>query len=186
MIYKLAKNRKTVRKFKSDVPNIDDILYTIKVAKEAPSGMNSQPWHFLIIDDPQIKRKIKIIAEKAEKTFFEKAKGKLKEFLITNNISWEKEFLNSAPYLLLVFSDIRFPFSKESTWISIGYLLLALEEKNLSTVTYTPPNPLEISKLVNAPKYYKLEVILPIGYSNESKNKQKRKNIDEIVSFNNF
>jgi len=184
MILNLAKRRKTVRNFKPEIPPLDDILYAIKTAKEAPSGMNSQPWYFLIIADNLMKEKIKKIAESAEKIFYENSKGKLKDFLIKNKITWEKNFLSSAPYLILVFSDIRFPFSKESTWLSIGYFLLALEEKKLSTVTYTPPKPSEIGKIVNAPKFYKLEVILPVGYSNDSKKKQNRKKVDEIVSYN--
>lgn len=186
MLLNLAKKRKTIRNFKSDVPPLSDIIYAIEIAKEAPSGMNSQPWCFLIVTDPIIKEKIKNSSESAEKVFYENSKGKLKDFLIKNSITWQKNFLINAPYLILIFSDIRSPFSKESTWISIGYFLLALEEKNLSTVTYTPPNPLQIAEIVNAPKFYRLEVILPIGYSNETKEKQKRKNTNEIIFYNTF
>jgi nitroreductase len=62
-----------------------------------------------------------------------------------------------------------------------GYLLLALEEKGLATVTYTPSNFNEISNYINLSKEYKLEVILPIGYSIDPKPKYKRKNIEDVL-----
>nr|WP_206076003.1 nitroreductase family protein [Marinitoga lauensis] len=95
--------------------------------------------------------------------------------------SWEKPFLSEAPYLLFVYSNIKSPFSKESVWLSIGYLLLALEEKGLSTVTYTPSNYNDISRYINLSKEYKLEVILPIGYSVDPKPKYERKNLNEVL-----
>ncbi|ABR30592.1 NADH oxidase [Thermosipho melanesiensis] len=179
MLLELAKKRKTVRIFSDKKPDIEDIKYAINVAKEAPSGMNAQPWHFKIVDAQKEKEKIREIVEKEERKFYESSKGKLKEFLKNANITWKKEFLTQAPYLLFVYSDKSAPFSKESTWLAIGYLLLALEEIGLSTVTYTPPNLNDFSF-----GNYKLEVILPIGYGNDPKEKYHRKNIDEIISFN--
>ncbi|QTA37765.1 nitroreductase family protein [Thermosipho ferrireducens] len=186
MIFELAKNRKTIRKFKKDNPPIEDLIYAIECAKEAPSGMNSQPWIFVIIRNEKLKRKIREICERNEKSFYQTAKGPLKEFLLKNNINWKKEFLTQAPYLIAAFSYIKAPFAKESLWISIGYILLALEEKGLSTVTYTPSDPKEISKILNTPAEYKLEVILPVGYSADNKKKCKRKNVNEIIFFDNF
>ncbi|KLO21963.1 NADH oxidase [Marinitoga sp. 1197] len=185
-IYELAKKRKTVRKFKTDIPSLEDIKYALNVAKEAPSGKNDQPWKFLLIDEIDKKVKIREICEKGEKAFYEKSKGKLRKWLEEKGFSWKKEFLTQAPYLLLAFSYVRSPFASESLWLSIGYLLLALEEKGLSTVTYTPTNFNEVSKFVNIPKNYKLEVILPIGYSDDIKPKYERKKLSEILYYNNF
>ncbi|PLV58715.1 nitroreductase family protein [Thermotoga sp. KOL6] len=174
MLYELAKRRKTVRKFKKEKPPIEDVLYSVKVANEAPSGMNAQPWHFLLIESPQKKKQIREVCEKAEKCFYEKVRGKLKEWLSEKNFSWRKPFLEEAPYLLLVFSQKGAPYSRESVWLAIGYLLLALEEKKLGSVPYTPPNLSEVAKLVNAPESLKLEVILPIGYPDDPKPKYPR------------
>ncbi|ACJ75549.1 iodotyrosine dehalogenase 1 [Thermosipho africanus Ob7] len=179
MIFDLAKKRKTTRIFLNEKVNIEDIKYAINVAKEAPSGMNSQPWHFVIVDDEKLKEKIRKSVEEKEKIFYEKSKGKLKDFLNEYNITWQKSFLTEAPYLILVYSDKRFPFSKESTWISVGYLLLALEEKGLSSLTYTPPNPQDFNFST-----YKLEVIIPVGHGNDPKPKLKRKDLNEIISYN--
>ena len=101
-------------------------------------------------------------------------------------MTWEKPFLTEAPYLVLVLSNVKAPFSKESAWLSIGYLLLALEEEGLATVTYMPPNFKAIAKLVNAPKDCRLEVILPVDYSNDDKPKYGRKRLEEVYSLDKF
>lgn len=180
----LARKRKTVRKFKdSVVPPLEDILYSIEVAKEAPSGMNAQPWLFYVVKSSKLKEKIRNECEKAEKIFYEKSRGRLKDWLDAHEFSWKKDFLTQAPYLILVFSNKKFPFSRESVWLSIGYLLLALEEKGLATVPYTPPNFREIELILDVPEEYKLEVILPVGYSDDPKSKYERKKLEEIVIF---
>ncbi|ACS90115.1 MULTISPECIES: nitroreductase family protein [Thermococcus] len=186
MIQNLAKRRKTVRKFKKEKPPIEKILKIIEAAKEAPSGMNAQPWHFIIIETPERKREIRGLCEEGEKKFYEKMKGKLGKWLQDKGFTWKKPFLSDAPYLLLVFTDVRAPFAVQATWLAIGYLLLALEEEGLGTVTYTPPNPREIEELVNAPKHYKLQTILPVGYPNDEKPKYERKALEDVISFEKF
>ncbi|SHF09402.1 Nitroreductase [Marinitoga hydrogenitolerans DSM 16785] len=180
-LYELSKKRKTVRKFSNKIPDIEDIKYAINVAKEAPSGKNDQPWLFVLVSSENKKNKIREICEKGEKAFYENSKGKLKEWLDKKGFSWKKPFLTEAPYLLFVYSNKKSPFSKESVWLSLGYFLLALEEKGLSTVTYTPSNYNEISEYMKVPKDYRLEVILPIGYSIDPKPKYERKSIEELL-----
>lgn len=177
----IAKRRKTVRKFKNKKVSIDDILYCIGVAKEAPSGMNAQPWKFLIMADDKKKEEIRKICEKGEKEFHKKVRENLSEWLKEKKISWKKEFLQKAPAIVIVLSFKKAPYFIQSTWLAIGYFLLALEEKGLATVTYTPPNSREICNYLKIPDKYKFEVILPIGYSEDKKKKETRKAIEEIV-----
>jgi nitroreductase len=185
-LQELAKNRKTVRKFNNAIPDIKEIEYCINVAREAPSGKNDQPWMFIIVDNEQIKLKIREICERGEKEFYKKSNGRLKKWLDKMGFSWEKPFLSEAPYLIVVLSYKKAPFSKESVWLSIGYLLLALEEKGLSTVTYTPSKSDELYKLLNIGNDYKIETILPIGYSIDDKPKYERKELKDVVSYNDF
>ena len=181
-ILELATIRKTVRKFDGKKkPRLDDILYCIKAAKEAPSGMNAQPWKFLLISDSDLKRQIREICEMGEKKFHKKVKGPLRGWLKEKKLTWEKKFLEEAPYLLLVFSHKKARYFIQSTWLMIGYFLLALEEKGLATVTYTPPNLDEIRCYLNVPADYRLEAILPLGYSADEKAKEERKSLEEIV-----
>ncbi len=186
MLLELAKRRKTVRKFRSKDFPMEKIVRCIEVAKEAPSGINKQPWHFVIVHNPEKKREIREACEKSERALHERVRGELKEWMERENITWRKEFLEEAPYLVLVFSDTRAPYSKESTWIAVGYLLLALEEEGLSTVTYTPPPSTDVPSIVNAPKYYRLETILPVGYSRETGGKKERKPVNNVMSIDTF
>lgn len=186
MILELAKRRKTVRKFRKERPPIEKLLRALEAAKEAPSGMNAQPWYFIIVESSEMKKRIREICEGGERKFYEKMRGKLGDWLQEKGFTWKKPFLSEAPYLVLVFADVRAPFAVQSTWLAVGYLLLALEEEELGTVTYTPPNPKEIEEFVNCPKHYKLQTILPIGYPTDEKPKYERKSLEEIVSFEKF
>ncbi len=84
------------------------------------------------------------------------------------------------------FSEKKSPFSRESFWLAIGYLLLALEEKGLATVTYIPSNFTEVSNFVKASKDIRLEVILPIGYPNDEKPKYERKSLEQLLKSEKF
>ncbi|KFZ22369.1 nitroreductase family protein [Thermotoga neapolitana] len=184
MLYDLAKKRKTVRRFKKEKPPLEDLIYSLKVANEAPSGMNAQPWRFLIVEDEKLKGQIRRVCERSEKTFYENVRGRLKEWLDEKRFTWRKPFLKEAPYLLLVFSEKSAPYSRESVWLAVGYLLLALEEKGLGSVPYTPPDFREVEKLVNTPSELRLEVILPVGYPDDPKPKYPRNEV--IVRYNTF
>ncbi|CAB49804.1 nitroreductase family protein [Pyrococcus abyssi] len=185
-VLELAKRRKTVRKFLPNKPPRELILKAIEAAKEAPSGMNAQPWKFIIIEDHELKRKIRELCEKEEERFYSTTRGKLMEWLKEKGFTPRKPFLSEAPYLILVFSNTKAPYWLQSTWIAVGYLLLALEELGLGSVTYTPPNPRPIEYLLNVPRDYKLQVILPTGYPDDPKPKYERKSLEEVVSFNGF
>ncbi len=92
----------------------------------------------------------------------------------------DKPFLEEAPILILVFSDVRSPYHTQSTWLAIGFMLLAIEEAGLGTVTYTPSNPELVSRVVDSPDGLKLEAILPIGLPADDKPKERRKSLREI------
>ncbi|MGQ4894402.1 MAG: nitroreductase family protein [Candidatus Njordarchaeia archaeon] len=93
------------------------------------------------------------------------------------NITRKKPFLEKAPVLVLVFADNKAPYYIQSTWIAIGYFLLALGEKGLTTVTYTPSKIRWFNEFFNIPQNYVLQVILPIGKpATDSYKKQPRKN----------
>jgi len=185
-LLELATRRKTSRIFLKTRINLNDVYYCLKVAIQAPSGANKQPWRFLLIDEPAEKDKIRSACEQQEKRFHEKVKRNLKRWFTAKGIDYKKPFLSEAPFLLAVFSDQRMPYATESTWLSIGYLLLALEEKSISSLTYTPSYAQEVKKIFEAPKEYKLEAILPIGLSNDRKPKEKRRPLKHSLYCNSW
>jgi len=82
----------TVRKFSPSPVNLKNILIALETAPQAPSGANSQPWRFLMITDSHIKRKIRMACEQAEKEFFSRVRGELREWLIKRGFNWKNPF----------------------------------------------------------------------------------------------
>jgi len=129
--------------------------------------------------------RLRELCENAEKKFYgSNIAGWFREWLEKRELSWEKPFLTDAPYLIAIFADMSAPFAKESVWIAVGYMLLALEERGIASLTYTPPNFEEIGKLLGVPRGYKLEVIIPIGKKMKEKIKEPRMKINDAVYLN--
>ncbi len=185
-VLELARKRKSIRKYSTTPIPLEDILYAIETALQAPSGANRQPWRFIIIDDPDIKMEIRRIAELWERKLHESKSIPewFQKWLRDHGITWRKEFLTTAPYLIVVLADKRAPYSRESVWLAVGYLLLALEEKGLASLTYTPTNPRAIASILGVPGHYTIETIIPVGLPGEYKVKEPRMSLDEAVYFN--
>ncbi len=183
-IFDLAKNRKTVRKFLPAQLNLQEVFIALKAGCQAPSGANSQPWRFIVITESCIKRKIREVCETGEREFYSKVSGELRKWLLDRGFSWKKPFLEDAPLLVLVLSEIEKPYSKESVWLAIGYILLALEEEGLGTVTYTPTSAERVLKELGIPEGFRLEAILPIGASADGREKEPRLDLDEVTYLN--
>jgi nitroreductase len=180
-IVDLATRRRTTRLFAKTPVEFEDVLYSIKAAGQAPSGANRQPWRFVLVDDARMKVEIRAACEEQEKSHHASVEANLKQWFVSKNITWEKPFLTDAPILLAVFSNQEMPYASESTWLAIGYIILALEERSLSTLTYTPSYPENVRSVFNAPQEYKLETILPIGHSSDSKPKEPRRPFQSSV-----
>jgi nitroreductase len=171
----LATRRRTTRRFAKTPVEFEDVLYCVKAAAQAPSGANRQPWRFVLVDDPEMKERVRAACEEQEKRHHASVEASLKQWFMSKNITWQKPFLTEAPMLLAVFSNQEMPYATQSTWLAIGYIILALEERSLSTLTYTPSYPENVRSVFKAPEEYALEAILPIGYSADSKLKEPRR-----------
>ena len=180
-VLELARQRRTVRRFKDAPVSPETVMPAIEAACEAPSGANYQGWKFSVIVDPKTKRRIRSASEDGEKRFYMNVSGKWKQWLGEASIDHRKPFLEEAPLLVVVYALNDAPYSKESVWLAVGYMLLALEEMGLSTVTYTPSYPRQVEQVIEVPEGYRLEAILPIGYTDDPKPKEPRKNHKELV-----
>jgi nitroreductase len=185
-VVKLAARRKTARKFERTPINFEDIQYCIRAAIQAPSGANKQPWRFVVVDNEEAKAKVRTSCEEQEKRFHEEVEENLRGWFKSKGITWKKQFLTDAPMLLAVFSDRKMPYATESTWLAIGYILLALEERSLSTLTYTPSYPDNVRAAFAAPEEYRLETILPIGHSADTKPKEERQPPESFIHRNHW
>ena len=177
--FQKVSSRRSVRDFSSDDFPIDIIKNCIKSASTAPSGANKQPWHFVIVKDPKIKRKIRKAAEIEEKEFY--GRRAPKEWLDDLNqfgTDWNKPFLEEAPYLIVIFSkkfDINDDgtnkknyYVSESVGIASGLLLTALHNAGLVTLTHTPSPMAFLSDVLNRPPSDKPYLIIPVGFPSEN------------------
>ena len=177
--FQKVSNRRSVRDFSRDDFPIDIIKNCIKSASTAPSGANKQPWHFVIVKDPIIKRKIRKAAEIEEKEFYGgRAPKEWLDDLNQFGTDWNKPFLEEAPYLIVVFSkkfDINDDGTKrknyyvsESVGIASGLLLAALHNAGLVTLTHTPSPMAFLLDILNRPLSDKPYLIIPVGFPSEN------------------
>tara|TARA_A100000164_G_scaffold370470_1_gene396581 strand:+ start:1768 stop:2424 length:657 start_codon:yes stop_codon:yes gene_type:complete len=177
--FQKVSSRRSVRDFSKDNFPIEIIKNCIKSASTAPSGANKQPWHFVIVKDPAIKRKIRKAAEIEEKEFYGgRAPQEWLDDLNQFGTDWNKPFLEEAPYLIVVFSkkfDINVDgtntknyYVSESVGIASGLLLIALHNAGLVTLTHTPSPMSFLSEILNRPPSDKPYLIIPVGFPSEN------------------
>jgi len=145
----LMRLRRTVRDFDPRPVPREVIEACLAAAGSAPSGANQQPWHFVAVVDPAIKRRIRIAAEAEEREFYERrAPEEWLEALKPIGTDWRKPFLETAPWLIAIFvqkwsraadgSRVKHYYPSESVGIATGILITALHRAGLATLTHTP------------------------------------------------
>ena len=183
VIQELARRRVSARSFRTGGVEFRAIAQILEVARQAPSGANRQPWKFIVVDNPKLKSLVRKACEKGEEEYHSRAPRWMKRWMRKRNISPIKPFLTQAPYLIVVCADTGAPYHIQSTWISIGYILLVAEEIGLGTLTYTPSSVSELRKILEIPEKYSPEAILPIGLPTGGKRKRRR-SLKDLIYIN--
>lgn len=173
-ILETATRRRTTRKYKDTQVKQEDVNYIIETIRQSPSGSNTQPWRVVVVDELESKARVREAAELGERNFYESISPERKKWYDSKGLSPSKPLLTEAPILLVVLGDTNAPNYKPSVWVSIGYAILAAEEKGLSTVTYTPSDPGLVTEALGAPEGFIVESVLPLGYTDDSKPKEER------------
>lgn len=194
--YNEIRKRRTVREFSDSMVPSEVIKNCIKAAGTAPNGANLQPWHFVVVTDKRIKQKIRIAAEEEEKEFYNKrATKEWLEVLEPLGTDEHKQFLETAPYLIVIFSKsydlrpdgkkVKQYYSIESTGIAAGILITALHHSGLVTLTHTPSPMGFLNEILKRPVNEKPFLILVAGYPADGVRVPdiKKKSLDEITSF---
>jgi len=167
-------DRRSIRDFSSEeIPEMV-IQNVLKTAMAAPSGANKQPWKFVVVKDENIKKKIRIAAEKEEKKFYEyRATEKWLKDLNKFGTDWNKSFLENAPALIIVFRQSydnsgdgkrKNYYVNESVGIACGFLLMALQNAGLVSLTHTPSPMGFLERILKRPKNEKAYLLIPVGF----------------------
>lgn len=176
--YQSMKNRRSIRSFSDKEVPILIIENIIKTASTAPSGANKQPWTFCVVKSSEIKKQIKEAAEEEERKSYSERMGEewlqdLKH-LATNA---EKPFLEIAPYLIVVFkrpyeideNGVKHQnyYVNESVGLACGFLIAAIQQAGLVTLTHTPSPMRFLEKILNRPSNERAFLLLPVGFPAE-------------------
>jgi len=168
--------RRTCRDF-SDNPIPREVIENIILsASTAPSGAHKQPWTFCVVENPAIKKQLREAAEAEE---YESYNGRMpeewKQDLLPLQTDWKKEFLEIAPYLIIVFKKSyeldeagnkrNTYYANESCGIACGFLLAAIHHAGLAALTHTPSPMNFLSKILNRPVNEKPYLLIPVGYA---------------------
>ena len=194
--YAEIKTRRTVRDFSDrPVPKVV-IEEAIRAAGTSPSGANQQPWHFAVITDRNLKRQIREAAEEEERAFYEnRAPDEWLEALSPLGTDANKSFLETAPYLIVIFSQnyrctddgekLKNYYVQESVGIATGILITAIHQAGLVSLTHTPSPMGFLSSILGRPVNERPFLILVVGYPSEDTKVPdiKRKTLEEITTF---
>ena len=186
--------RRSVREFSKEKIPISIIKNAIKAALTAPSGANKQPWHFVLVENKKVKKKIRVAAEREEKEFYShRAPDDWLKDLNQLETEWKKPFLEEAPYLIIVFKEIyqlnrikkkKNYYVNESVGISCGFLIMALHNSGLACLPHTPSPMGLLEKVLKRPKNERAYLLIPVGVPSDKTRipKLEKKEFNKVCS----
>ena len=172
--YNRIRKRRSVRDFASDEVPLEVIKNCLMAAGAAPNGANLQPWHFVVVSDPETKHEIRIAAEKEEEAFYSgRATEDWLNVLAPLGTHASKPFIEMAPYLIAIFAEKqrlepdgslkKNYYVTESVGIATGLLISALHESGLATLTHTPSPMGFLNKILERPNHERPFLLLIVG-----------------------
>jgi len=194
--YERCNRRRTVREFAPD-PLPEGLLeWLVRTAGTAPSGANKQPWRFVAVTDPTLKRRIREAAEEEERAFYEqRATAEWLADLAPLGTDWRKPFLEIAPALVIVFQvdyeidgdrTRKHYYVRESVGLAVGLFIAAAHEAGLVTLTHTPSPMGFLARILDRPPNERPFLLLPVGYPAPDARVPDitRKPVEEILVWN--
>ncbi len=194
--YAAMRRRHSVRAFSSRPVPRDVIEDCLRAAGTAPSGANMQPWYFVVVTDPDLKREIRERAESAERVFYaQRAPKEWLAALAPLGTNAHKRFLQDAPCLIAIFAQrhsvdaegnrVRHYYVTRSVGIATGLLIAALHQAGLVMLTYTPSSMGFLNEVLDRPAYEQPFLILVVGYPAPDATVPQvgKKPLDEIATF---
>jgi len=194
--YAEMQRRRTVREISNRPVPRDIIENCLRAAGTAPSGANLQPWHFVVVSDPAIKRQIREAAEAEEREFYQtRATPEWLEVLAPLGTDEHKPFLEAAPYLIAIFAQsygvrpdgkkVKHYYAQESVGIATGMLITAIHHAGLVSLTHTPSPMKFLNEILDRPANERPFLLLVVGYPADEATVPdiQRKSLEEIASF---
>jgi len=185
--------RRSVRRFSSEPVPWELVENSLRVAGTAPSGAHQQPWTFVVVSDPEVKRRLREGAEAEERDFYERrATDEWKDAIRPIGTDWVKTHITDAPYVIVVFEQVwswedgrkvKHYYVRESVGIAVGFLLAALQAAGLCALTHTPSPMGFLGKILERPENERPFILIPVGYPADDADVPdlERKPLEEIA-----
>lgn len=190
------RRRRTVRDFSPEPVPRALLEPCLLAGASAPNGANLQPWHFVCVGDAAVKREIRLAAEAEEREFYaERATQEWLEDLAPLGTDADKPFLETAPWLIAIFSQRWRPmpdgarranyYVPESVGIATGFLIAALHHAGLATLTHTPSPMGFLNRILGRPESEKPFLLLVVGFPAEGARVPviTKKPLEDIATF---
>ena len=190
------RRRRSVRHFSPEPVPRSLLENALAAAASAPSGANRQPWRFVVVEDPDVKARIRRAAEHEEELLYrERASREYLDAIEPIGTDWIKPHLTEAPALIVVFEQ---PWSldengekrknyyvRESVGIAVGFLIVALHNAGLATLTHAPSPMGFLNEILDRPAHERPFIVLPVGYPADDATvpELERKPWDDVVEF---
>lgn len=173
--FEVMARRRSVREFAPDPIPRELVENAVHTAATAPSGANRQPWHFVIVADPDVKAEIRAAAEHEEELFYaQRANEEYLRAIEPMGVTPVKAHLSDAPYLIAVFQQpwgvdesgdkTKHYYVRESVGIAVGFLLASLQAAGLATLPYAPSPMAFLNGILGRPKNERPFLLVAIGY----------------------
>jgi iodotyrosine deiodinase len=191
--YEVMEQRRSVRFFADTPVSRETIEWICRAGGTAPSGAHKQPWRFVCVSDPALKKEIRAAAEQEEREFYERrASRRWLEDLAPLGTDSSKPFLEIAPWLIIVFQMAKTDdggqvyYREESVGIACGMLISAIHHAGLVTLTHTPSPMGFLKEVLHRPDHERPFLLLPVGYPADGATvpDMERKPLDEIMVVN--
>jgi iodotyrosine deiodinase len=192
----LMRERRSVRHFSPETVPRSLVTNALAAAASAPSGANRQPWRFVVVEDPLVKARIRRAAEREEELLYhERASREYLDAIEPIGTDWIKPHLTEAPLLIVVFEHPWSPdengekrknyYVRESVGIAVGFLLVALHNAGLATLTHAPSPMGFLNEILGCAEHERPFIVIPVGYpaADATVPELERKPWDEVVEF---
>jgi nitroreductase len=168
--------RRSVRTFAPDPVPRACIEWAIRCAGTAPSGAHRQPWRFVAVSDPDLKRRIREAAEEEERISYEGGRmpPEWLEALAPLGTDWRKEYMDVVPWIVVCFREMyglnengtkrTNYYISESVGIACGFFIAAVHAMGLATLTHTPSPMNFLSEVLEVPENWKPYILFPVGH----------------------
>jgi nitroreductase len=175
---KVMRRRRSVRAFAPDPVPMDVIENAVAAAASGSSGANQQPWTFVVVTDPELRRRMRETAEAEERESYEhRMAPEWLEALEPLGTDWRKPHITEAACVIVVFErvygletdadgaerKVKHYYARESVGIAVGILLAALTHAGLATLTHTPSPMGFLGRLLGRPRNERPFVLIPVG-----------------------